>query len=442
MRILLTVLLFAASLVADVKVSSPKISQQTSGNYQIEMLIEAKNKIGDSDFRLFEYKSNNPLTNDFVTSILLEDLDSFQRLTINLSNSYTADYFAYRIKLLDEFNKDIFIFLPDNPIKSARQALQTQNFVIPPSKKIALVEEKDFNNHQEDLKTDTTNGLSEPENILQDEVVSDIGTNSYSTKSGDTMWSISSSIRDEFEADIYQIMWGIFLNNPNAFIDGDISKLISNTDIEFPNKPFVESIDPKFAKESIKNFSTNSDQNSPKLTLSNPQEGEVFSAKSQEESITQDNSFHEKPAILNPKQSAQTPAEIIAANTSKLILNADLAQPKQIQVDNANSKDSILANILIALISLVIGFLLALVFVKRKGINSIEATRQYNEGTSLPVGLSIENNQEEQDLDLARTYIEMGSFTNAEAIIAAVINSSKDQTILDDAKTLLNKIKS
>ena len=442
MRILLTVLLFAASLVADVKVSSPKISQQTSGNYQIEMLIEAKNKIGDSDFRLFEYKSNNPLTNDFITSTLLEDLDSFQRLTINLSNSYTADYFAYRIKLLDEFNKDIFIFLPDNPIKSARQALQTQNFVIPPSKKIALVEEKDFNNHQEDLKTDTTIRFSEPENFLQDEVVSDIGTNSYSTRSGDTMWSISSSIRDEFEADIYQIMWGIFLNNPNAFIDGDISKLISNIDIEFPNKPFVESIDSKFAKESIRTFSTNSDQNSPRLTLSTPQVGEFFSAKSQEESITQDNSYHEKPAILNPTQSGQTPAEIIAANTSKLILNADLAQPKQIQVDNANSKDSILANILIALISLVIGFLLALVFVKRKGINSIEATRQYNEGTSLPVGLSIENNQEEQDLDLARTYIEMGSFTNAEAIIAAVINSSKDQTILDDAKTLLSKIKS
>jgi FimV-like protein len=442
MRILLTILLFAASLVADVKVSSPKISQHTSGNYKIEMLIEAKNKIGDSDFRLFEYKSNNPLTNDFITSTLLEDLDSFQRLTINLSNSYTADYFAYRIKLLDEFNKDIFIFLPDNPIKSARQALQTQNFVIPPSKKIALVEEKDFNNHQEDLKTDTTIGFSEPENILQDEVVSNIGTNSYSTRSGDTMWSISSSIRDEFEADIYQIMWGIFLNNPNAFIDGDISKLISNIDIEFPNKPFVESIDSKFAKESIRNFSTNSDQNSPRLTLSTPQVGEFFSAKSQEESITQDNSYYEKPAILNPTQSGQTPAEIIAANTSKLILNADLAQPKQIQVDNANSKDSILANILIALISLVIGFLLALVFVKRKGINSIEATRQYNEGTSLPVGLSIENNQEEQDLDLARTYIEMGSFTNAEAIIAAVINSSKDQTILDDAKTLLSKIKS
>jgi FimV-like protein len=442
MRILLTILLFAASLVADVKVSSPKISQHTSGNYKIEMLIAAKNKIGDSDFRLFEYKSNNPLTNDFITSTLLEDLDSFQRLTINLSNSYTADYFAYRIKLLDEFNKDIFIFLPDNPIKSARQALQTQNFVIPPSKKIALVEEEDFNNHQEDLKTDTTIGLSEPENILQDEVVSNIGTNSYSTRSGDTMWSISSSIRDEFEADIYQIMWGIFLNNPNAFIDGDISKLISNIDIEFPNKPFVESIDSKFAKESIRTFSTNSDQNSPRLTLSTPQVGEFFSAKSQEESITQDNSYHEKPAILNPTQSGQTPAEIIAANTSKLILNADLAQPKQIQVDNANSKDSILANILIALISLVIGFLLALVFVKRKGINSIEATRQYNEGTSLPVGLSIENNQEEQDLDLARTYIEMGSFTNAEAIIAAVINSSKDQTILDDAKTLLSKIKS
>lgn len=442
MRILLTLILFASSLVADFRVSSPKISQQTSGNYSIQMLIEAKNKIGDSDFRLFEYKSNNPLTNDFVTSIVLEDLDSFQRLTINLSNTYTADYFAYRIKLLDEFNKDIFIFLPDNPIKSARQALQTQNFVIPSSKKMAQVKEENFKNYEEDLKTDTSIGSNEPDNIVQDGVFSDIGTNSYSTTSGDTMWSISSSIRDEFEADIYQIMWGIFLNNPNAFIDGDISKLITNVDIEFPNKPFVESIDSKFAKETIRNFSTNSDQSSPKLTLRTPQDDYVFSAKSQEENITQDNSLHEKPAILNSTQSGQTPAEIIAANTSKLILNADLAQPKQKQVDTVNSKDSILPNVLIAIISLVIGFLLALVFIKRRGINTIEATQQHTENTSLPVGLSIENNQEEQDLDLARTYIEMGSFTNAEAIISVVINSSKDQRILDDAKTLLSKIKS
>jgi len=99
--------MLATSLVADVRVSSPKISQQDSGTYTIEMLIEGSQRIQDTDFQLFEYKSNNPLTNEFITSIILEDLNSFQRLSINLADSYTVDYFAYRLNILNSFNKDI-----------------------------------------------------------------------------------------------------------------------------------------------------------------------------------------------------------------------------------------------------------------------------------------------------------------------------------------------
>ena len=109
MRFLLLSLMLATSLVADVRVSSPKISQQDSGTYSIEMLIEGSQRIQDTDFKLFEYKSNNPLTNEFITSIILEDLNSFQRLSINLADSYTVDYFAYRLNILNSFNKDIFV---------------------------------------------------------------------------------------------------------------------------------------------------------------------------------------------------------------------------------------------------------------------------------------------------------------------------------------------
>ena len=70
MRFLLISLMLATSLVADIRVSSPKISQQDSGTYSIEMLIEGTQRIQDTDFKLFEYKSNNPLTNEFITSII------------------------------------------------------------------------------------------------------------------------------------------------------------------------------------------------------------------------------------------------------------------------------------------------------------------------------------------------------------------------------------
>ena len=256
--------MFATSLVADVRVSSPKISQQDSGTYSIEMLIEGSQRIQDTDFKLFEYKSNNPLTNEFITSIILEDLNSFQRLSINLADSYTVDYFAYRLNILNSFNKDIFVFLPDNPIKTARKAMLSKNFTIPPPKKRMLLD-----NAKERILTQNTEQKKtiedlQPQDLPDREPSSPADMSPYTTNSGDTMWSISSAVSDQFEADIYQIMWGIFLNNPSAFIDGDINKLMSDVAIEFPNKPLVENLDAQFAKASVRNFSKLEEQNFPR----------------------------------------------------------------------------------------------------------------------------------------------------------------------------------
>ena len=444
MRFLLLSLMFATSLVADVRVSSPKISQQDSGTYSIEMLIEGSQRIQDTDFKLFEYKSNNPLTNEFITSIILEDLNSFQRLSINLADSYTVDYFAYRLNILNSFNKDIFVFLPDNPIKTARQAMLSNNFTIPPPKK-----RMPLDNASDQIVTQNTEEEKTTEDLQQQDLSdrepsSSADMSPYTTNSGDTMWSISSAVSDQFEADIYQIMWGIFLNNPSVFIDGDINKLISDVAIEFPNKPLVENLDAQFAKDSVRNFSKFEEQNFPRLTLSSPQDNLYTQSESQEPSVEALEDITENSNLIKPILSKEeiSPQAIIEANTTKIVLNADLPKINNPQIDSSKNTRSVMPNVLLVLVSLVAGFLLALFFVKRKETSIQESVQPLSKISSLPEDLGIENNQEEQDLDLARTYIEMGAYENAEEIITSVIKISKDPKILEDAQTLLNKIKS
>ena len=437
--------MFATSLVADVRVSSPKISQQDSGTYSIEMLIEGSQRIQDTDFKLFEYKSNNPLTNEFITSIILEDLNSFQRLSINLADSYTVDYFAYRLNILNSFNKDIFVFLPDNPIKTARQAMLSKNFTIPPPKKRMPLDNANERVLSQNTEQEKTIEDLQPQDLPDRELPSSVDMSSYITNSGDTMWSISSAVSDQFEADIYQIMWGIFLNNTSAFIDGDINKLMSDVAIEFPNKPLVENLDAQFAKASVRNFSKLEEQSFPRLTLSSPQdnldmqlESQVNSSLEPVEDITK-NSNSLKPTLSKEEMSPQA---IIEANTSKIVLNEDLPKINNLKIDSSKNAGSVMSSILLVLVSLVAGFLLALFFIKRKETGIEESVQPLSKISSLPEDLGIENNQEEQDLDLARTYVEMGTYKNAEEIITSVIKISKDPKILEDAQTLLNKIKS
>ena len=71
----------------------------------------------------------------------------------------------------------------------------------------------------------------------------------------DTIWSISKGFVNEYEASIYQIMWSIFLENPESFIDGNINLLknylgnvksyrnyeeLKSKNIDFINVPWVQ----------------------------------------------------------------------------------------------------------------------------------------------------------------------------------------------------------
>ena len=58
----------------------------------------------------------------------------------------------------------------------------------------------------------------------------------------------------------------------------------------------------------------------------------------------------------------------------------------------------------------------------------------------MPVDLSVENDESQQQLDLAVMYIEMDDFENAKLILKDLIKKTSDESLLNDANILLDKI--
>jgi FimV-like protein len=94
------------------------------------------------------------------------------------------------------------------------------------------------------------------------------------------------------------------------------------------------------------------------------------------------------------------------------------------------------------------GALLALIFIQLRSIkNSKEQEYDFEEAkdddsmlSGLPKGLSIENNEDQQRLDLASTYFAMDDKVNAKRILSNLLKKSDSNQIKKEAKNLLSKI--
>jgi pilus assembly protein FimV len=58
-------------------------------------------------------------------------------------------------------------------------------------------------------------------------------------KSSETLWSIATKLRPNNNVSVYQTIAAIYKFNPNAFLDGDINKIISSSRIRVPSAGFV-----------------------------------------------------------------------------------------------------------------------------------------------------------------------------------------------------------
>lgn len=443
MKYLLTSLFFiTTSISADSLLSSPKISVNDAGLRVIELKVKDTN-LDDEDIQLLEYRSEELIDNSKIEYTILKDNDSFYEFLIALSDTYVSDYFNFKIKIKDSFSKDIFIFLPSSNRNSFNKIASNSEVIsINPLSKVL-----DDDEVRPVISSDINN-------------IKPISDNSFSSKTipaGDikTMWSLATDIaKSSNDLSIYQIMWSIYLGNPSAFINENINLVRDDIDITIPSYEVMSRNSPSDSKAAVikMNQSFSLDFKTPTkslLTLTAPKinkETEITLVKDEQDGVVD---------IVSKEPISSSPEDIISQNTSTLTIktnNQIIEDLTEISVTEDVKKDSgfnFIDLLFVAGISVLCGVLLALIFIqlsknRKKTIvyDFEEAPTSGPETQALPSGLSIKNNKDEQEIDLASTYIEMGELEQAHSILTNLLKESESKTAKEKASELISIIES
>ena len=452
--ILLT--LFIAIAQAKGIIGSPEVSINTSGNYLISIQINNLPSLNENDIELNDFKSNDPLSETALEYLLFEDMDVFKRLTLALPANFQDTYFSFRLRAGNQTSKDIFIFLPQNTLKE--QSPRELSFKLP-AKKIygepqrydisaAIAGESDASfiepaqSSQLSFEPDETIPSPSPSLALSPKAVK--------SENIETMWSVAQSVKDNYDASIYQIMWAFYLENPNAFIDENINLVRNDVDLVMPSSDLVMSTANNDARQSI-NFMSSLPKKSAtisgrQLILTAPERPQIkLEEIVKSDALNLDDKASETSDASINKNSNLSASEIIKKNTSIISLSASEANLAEGSTGSSRAfqlKDLIW----VALLSLILGFAIAFVLIRlnRKPFFTKTAVEEDFQQDGLAIfqsNLSVTNDIETQELDLVRTYIDMSDWENAEAILKKLLSSSTNPSILSAAKELLDQKK-
>ena len=429
--------LIPVNITADALLSSPKLTLNSQGERVIEFKIQ-NSRISDDDILLKEYKSDEPLNQAYIAYTLLEDFSNYKTYSIVLSNSYDANYFNFKLVIKNELAKDIFIFLPSKINSSPQRNV--------PSKPLKQNIENVRKSNEETITIQPT--ISE--NIVDEKI--DDSTKVVKASEITTMWSIASNIQKESsDISIYQIMWSIYLGNKDAFIDGNINLVRNDRDLMIPSFAVMSGTSESEARASILAMNESYSLSiaptiKSLLVLTAPKIKE--SPKEVIKEVVED----QEVTNIDLNDDLQDPKSIIEQNTKTLEMVVeskiaeDLLQETK-NIDNSESQEFNLTDLLfVAFVSILSGVLIALIYIQLKSRQSKKIDYDFEEAKDnsssiqgLPKGLSIENNKDEQQLDLAVTYFEMGDLENSKSILDEIIRSSDNDKLKQDAQNLLDK---
>ena len=453
-RIVAFLLTLSFGIQADIALSSPKVNVNEQGQFLIRFSVNSDSAIRSKDFVLNEYQSEIPLEDNLIAFTLFEEEGNTDKFTIALGNDYPEDYFSFQLVIKDELKKNVFIFLPSRYKSFSRQPAyeapkETLNTTIASSSADQLIEESLSESIQlieDDLVT--IDSSSQDVNEQEEEVI---------IKSSEitTIWSLASSITAEVDADIYQVMWAIFLANEAAFIDGNINLVRADIDLVIPDDSVLSNISSSFAKDSIQAMNSSTQRIGVSkniksiLTLTAPKDDiEIVPTTSEviEEII--------EPIIQEPKTvdlANLNPEDFIETNSKTIELGAENEPLEKLQEAASVESNAIgaLDLLLVGLAALVVGFVIAIFYIQRNTKTSVSVIEEdiydfdnpADEGgiEGLPSGLSVKNDLDTQQLDLAMTYVEMGNLDDAKAILEALVNSTDDDNLKAEAELLLLK---
>ncbi|MDC1361232.1 hypothetical protein N8293_02610 [Gammaproteobacteria bacterium] len=437
-------------------IGSPEVSINTSGNYLISIQINNLPSLNENDIKLNDFKSNDPLPETALEYLLFEDMDVFKRLTLALPFNFQDTYFSFRLRAGNQTSKDIFIFLPQNTLKE--QSPRELSFKLPAKKIYGKPQRYDI---EAAIAGESDTGFIEPAKSSQlsfkpDETIPspfpslELSPKAVKSENIETMWSVAQSVKDNYDASIYQIMWAFYLENPNAFIDENINLVRNDVDLVMPSSDLVMSTENNDARQSI-NFMSSLPTKSAtisgrQLILTAPEKPQITLEEiGKSDALNLDDKASEISDTSMNKNSNLSGSEIIEKNTSIISLRASEANLTEVSTGSSRAfqlKDLIW----VALLSLILGFVIAFVLIRlnRKPSftkTAVEEEFQQDDSAIFQSNLSITNDIETQELDLVRTYIDMNDWKNAEMILEKLLSSSTNPSILSAAKEFLDQKK-
>ncbi|MDC1110613.1 hypothetical protein OAT24_04000 [Gammaproteobacteria bacterium] len=451
-KLILCLALFSHSLYASIVIGSPNVEINSEGLYLVQIKISSTTNLAEDDIFITNFKSNDDLSDFNFEFKIFENLQDYKRLTLALPSNHLEDYISFRLNIKNELKKDIFIFLPQNDL--VPKAKSQVSFKLPAKKIYGEPQRYDLEkilseeSNYEDPEPSESNAFSlvKPANDISEEAED---PKSIPSDEVETIWSVSESVSQNYDASIYQIMWGFYLENPNAFIDEDINRVRGDIDLAIPSQELVASTSAISAKESIafmgaRNSQLKRSAIKPILKLTAPVE--IFTDEDvMKDSINNSTSESQLDLVTEVDNSKLNASEIVEKNTSFI----ELKSQSDFSIKTNTSKNSQAFDLRdlfwVGVLSLLLGFAIAYMLIrssKRPTFTkaAVEEDLQ-DESNTFQTNLSISNDIETQELDLVRTYIEMDDWESATKILDKLIANSTNDLIVSEAYSLLKEKK-
>jgi FimV-like protein len=390
-------IIFSSLLSSEITYLSSKTFQDENA-IQIVISINSTEEIYKSDISIFEYQTSSSIKDSLFNLSLSRVNISEYNLSFEKLKDTNSPYALFTIEIKDN-RKDFFIFLSDDSYTSI-----LQNETLEVSSPQIIEEEKPSNELV----------------ILADEIT--------------TVWSMAESLNYD-DLSIYQVMWSIFENNRGAFIDDNINLIRNDMDILIPELQSIKEIDKSYAKFSIREMiDTNTFETQQMLTLVAPEPEAIIE---QEIEVTQEEKTQNFD-IQNQEQTTLDPQAIIESQTR--IIEIERNEEIEISNEEINSGINILQLLIVSLVSLAVGFLIAIFLIKRNLVTAKNESKPDDALSSMPKGLSIKNDPFIQQFDLAITLYEMKDYEKAKTLLDEIIDKAKNQKLIQQAVDLRSKI--
>ena len=388
---------FSSLLSSEITFLSTKTLQDEKA-IQIVITINSTEEIDKSDISIYEYQTASSIKDLLFNLSLNRENISQYNLSFEKLKDSDSPYVLFTIEI-KESRKDFFIFLSDDSYTSVLQDETAED------SSFQIIEEEE-----------TSNELI----ILADEIT--------------TVWSMAESLNYE-DLSIYQVMWSIFETNRTAFIDDNINLIRNDMDILVPELQSITEIDKSYAKFSIREMiDANTFETEQMLTLVAPEPEEIIEKGIE---VNQEKKVQDFD-IQNQEQAALDPQAIIESQTR--IIEIERNEEIDISNEKINSGASILQLLIVSLMSLVVGFLIAIFLIRRNSVTAKNELKIDDAVSSMPRGLSIKNDPFIQQFDLAISLYEMKEYEKTKTLLDEIIDKAKNQKLIQQAVDLRSKI--